>query len=390
MRILLTADPELPVPPKLYGGIERVIDILVRELRVRGHEVGLVAHRDSIVVATKMFAWPGLRSQNRWDVLRNTFALWRAVRLFKPDVVHSFSRMAYLLPLMLTQGKKQKVENGKQRTEDRRQMSGLISDLPPGRRPLRAGGRPPTSGLRLLMSYQRKPTERQVARAVKLAGSTLAFTGCSEHICREGRTGGGKWRAIPNCVELDKYTFQSSVPSDAPLVFLSRVERIKGAHTAIAVAKRTGRRLMIAGNHGSAGEEGRYWNLEILPHIGKNGVEYVGAVDDVQKNNLLGHAAGMIVPIEWDEPFGIVFAEALACGTPVISCPRGALPEIVRNGVDGFLVNSVEEACIAVGKLPAINRADCRQRAETAFSSGVVVEHYLELYSDMLRQGHEQ
>jgi glycosyltransferase involved in cell wall biosynthesis len=237
------------------------------------------------------------------------------------------------------------------------------------------------------MSYQRKPTERQVARAVKLAGSALAFTGCSEHICREGRTGGGKWRAIPNCVELDKYTFQSSVPSDAPLVFLSRVERIKGAHTAIAVAKRTGRRLMIAGNHGDAGEEGRYWNFEILPHIGKNGVEYVGAVDDVQKNNLLGHAAGMIVPIEWDEPFGIVFAEALACGTPVISCPRGALPEIVRNGVDGYLVNSLDEACAAVVKLPSINRADCRRRAETAFSSGVVVEKYLDLYSELLQTG---
>ena len=146
---------------------------------------------------------------------------------------------------------------------------------------------------------------------------------------------------------------------------------------------------MIAGNHGNAGEEGRYWNLEILPHIGKNGVEYVGAVDDVQKNNMLGQAAGMIVPIEWDEPFGIVFAEALACGTPVISYSRGALPEIVREGLDGFLVNSVEEACAAVGKLPAINRADCRTRAETAFSSGVVTEQYLELYSDMLRQGHK-
>jgi glycosyltransferase involved in cell wall biosynthesis len=387
MRILITADPELPVPPKLYGGIERIVDILVRELRARNHEVALMAHRQSTVAATRLFAWPGLRSQYRWDMLRNTFALWRAARRFKPDVLHSFSRMAYLLPLMLTQGKKQKVENGKQRTEDRRQMSGLISDLPPGRRPLRAGGRPPTSGLRLLMSYQRKPTERQVARAVKLAGQNLAFTGCSEHICREGRTGGGKWRAIPNCVELDKYTFQSSVSADAPLVFLSRVERIKGAHTAIAVAKRTRRPLLIAGNHGEAGEEGHYWRTEILPHIGKNGVEYVGAVDDVQKNNLLGHAAGMIVPIEWDEPFGIVFAEALACGTPVISCPRGALPEIVRNGVDGYLVNSLDEACAAVVKLPSINRADCRRRAETAFSSGVVVEKYLDLYSELLQTG---
>ena len=367
MRILLTADPELPVPPKLYGGIERVIDVLVRELRTRGHEVGLVAHRDTTVAASRLFAWPGLRSQNRWDALRNTVALWRATRQFQPDVVHSFSRLAYLLPLLLPQGRKQKGESRALRTEDRSQMSDL---------------RPPTSGLRLVMSYQRQPTMKQVARAAKLAGPALAFTGCSEHICREGRRGGGVWHAIPNCVELDKYTFQPAVKPEAPLVFLSRVERIKGAHTAIAVAKQTGRRLIIAGNHGEAGEEGRYWQTEILPHLGKDGIEYVGPVDDAQKNQLLGQAAAMLVPIEWEEPFGIVFAEALACGTPVISCPRGALPEIVRDGVDGFLVNGVEQACAAVAKLPALNRADCRRRVETEFSSGVVADRYEQLYQN--------
>jgi glycosyltransferase involved in cell wall biosynthesis len=344
MRILLTADPELPVPPKLYGGIERIVDVLVRELRAHGHEVGLVAHRDSTVAATKLFPWPGMRSQNRWDLLRNTFALWRAARQFKPDVLHSFSRVMYLLPL-------------------------LRSRLPK------------------VMSYQRKPSVQQIARASKLAGPSLAFTGCSEHICRQGRIGGGDWRAIPNFVETDKYTFQPSVAPDAPLVFLSRVERIKGAHTAIAVAKRAQRRLLIAGNHGLSGQEGRYWATEILPHVGQNGVEYIGPVDDVQKNKLLGQAAAMIVPIEWEEPFGIVFAEALACGTPVISCPRGALPEIVRDGVDGFLINTVEEACAAVAKLPAINRADCRRRAETEFSSEVVIGKYLELYAEIVHRG---
>ena len=347
MRILLTADPELPVPPKLYGGIERIVDILVREYQRRGHEVSLVAHRDSIVPGTKLFPWPGLRSQNRLDMLRNTVALWHAVREFKPDVLHSFSRAAYLLPLLLAS---------------------------------RSALRTPS----LVMSYQRKPTARQVGRAAKLGGQSLAFTGCSEHICCEGRAGGGNWHAIHNCVELDKYTFQPSVSPDAPLVFLSRVERIKGAHTAIAIAKKTGRRLLIAGNHGSTGEEGRYWETEILPHLGKDSIEYVGPVDDGQKNILLGQAAAMLVPIEWDEPFGIVFAEALACGTPVISCPRGALPEIVRDGMDGFLINTVEEACAAVAKLPAINRADCRRRVETEFSSGVVAEKYLALYSELL------
>jgi glycosyltransferase involved in cell wall biosynthesis len=182
-------------------------------------------------------------------------------------------------------------------------------------------------------------------------------------------------------VELEKYTFVPTVAkSDAPLVFLSRVERIKGAHTAIAAAKRTKRRLLIAGNHGTTGEEGRYWQEEIVPNLGRDGIEYVGTVNDAQKNALLGTAAAMIVPIEWEEPFGIVFAEALACGTPVISCPLGALPEIVRSGMDGYLVNNVESACTAIQNLPQIDRRNCRQRAEDCFSASVIVDKYEQLY----------
>jgi glycosyltransferase involved in cell wall biosynthesis len=341
MRILLTADPELPVPPKLYGGIERIIDSLARELKNR-HEVGLVAHADS-ETTVQLFPWPGKKSQHPWDTLRNTLALRRAVRSFKPDVLHSFSRLMYMLPL-------------------------LKSRLPK------------------IMSYQRKPSVRQVARAAKFAGKSLTFTGCSEHICQQGRIGGGNWQAIHNFVELDKYTFQPQVSADAPLVFLSRVERIKGAHTAIEIARRARRRLIIAGNRVNDGDGAVYWEKEIAPHVGRDGIEYVGAVNDAQKNELLGKAAAMIVPVEWDEPFGIVFIEALACGTPVISCPRGALPEIVRHGKDGFLVNSIEEGVKAIQQLGSISRADCRQRVEVKFSSKVAVERYLELYGQLERQ----
>jgi glycosyltransferase involved in cell wall biosynthesis len=88
----------------------------------------------------------------------------------------------------------------------------------------------------------------------------------------------------------------------------------------------------------------------------------------------------MVVPIQWDEPFGIVFAESLACGTPVISCPRGALPEIVRPGIDGFLVQSIEEGCAAVEQVGALDRAACRSRAVECFSPRAVVAQYLDLY----------
>jgi len=341
MRILITADPELPVPPVLYGGIERIVDILVRELRAFGHTIGLLAHRDSLSPADKNFPWPGVRSQHKLDLLRNMATLKAVVFDFKPDVVHSFSRVMYLLPLL-------------------------------------------TSRVPKIMSYQRQPSRRTVNLGRKLGRDTLSFTGCSDYISGSIRSDGGSVRTIHNCVELDKYKFQPVVEPDAPLVFLSRIERIKGTHNAIRVAQSTGRRLIIAGNYGTSGEEGRYWKEEVMPHLGKDGIEYVGAVNDEQKNELLGKAAAMIVPIEWDEPFGIVFAEALACGTPVISCPRGALPEIVRQGVDGFLVKDIEEACDAVGKLSSIKREDCRKRVESHFSSAVVARKYEQLYNDVL------
>ena len=104
----------------------------------------------------------------------------------------------------------------------------------------------------------------------------------------------------------------------------------------------------------------------------------------MQKNALLGKAAAIVVPIEWDEPFGMVFTEALACGTPVISYPRGALPEIVRPGIDGFLVNSVEEACHAVASIGNIDRSACRKRAEELFSVPVIAAQYERLYEERL------
>lgn len=343
MKILLTADPELPVPPKLYGGIERIVDLLVTGLQARGHTVGLVAHSDSTSPANQSFSWLGKRSQNKLDAVQNTFTLWSAVKQFQPDIVHSFSRILYLLPL-------------------------LPSSVPK------------------VMSYQRYPSHTTTSWGVKLAQGSLTFTGCSDYICKIGRNAGGVWHTIHNCVELEKYTFQPKVAPDAPLVFLSRVERIKGAHTAIAIAKKTGRNLIIAGNHATTGEAGKYWEQEIVPHLGKDGIEYIGAVNDVQKNELLGQAAAMIVPIEWEEPFGIVFAEALACGTPVISCPRGALPEIVRQGIDGYLINSIEDAVLAVDKLPDINRYNCRERVEKYFSADVIVEQYENLYQHLSKE----
>jgi glycosyltransferase involved in cell wall biosynthesis len=343
MRILLTVDPEIPVPPTTYGGIERIADALVLALMKAGHEVALIARAGSTCPASRLFAWPGKSSQSKLDTLRNTGCLARAVRACQPDVIHSFSRLAYLLPHL--RGKR-----------------------------------------RIVMSYQREPSLRTVGLAARLAApAVLSFTGCSAYIADRGRRAGGVWQAIPNFVNTDRLTFRAAVAGDAPLVFLSRVESIKGAALAIAIARRAGARLLIAGNHADAGPEADYWRRQVAPEIGKNGIEYVGPVDDVQKNELLGRARAMLVPVQWNEPFGIVFAEALACGTPVISCPRGALPEIVRNGREGFLIETMEEGVDAVRRLGEIDRATCRRRIEQEFSASVVAGRYADLYSHVVR-----
>ena len=141
--------------------------------------------------------------------------------------------------------------------------------------------------------------------------------------------------------------------------------------------------MIIAGNHALSGPELDYWKRDIAPQLG-SGIEYIGPVDNLQKNSLLGRAAALVVPIEWNEPFGIVFAEALACGTPIISCPRGAIPEIVRPGIEGFLLKSVEEGCEAVASLPKIDRSSCRKRVGECFSVPVIVAQYEKLYEDRI------
>lgn len=342
MKILLTADPELPVPPKLYGGIERIIDSLARKLGERNHNVGLVAHPESTTNVNEFFPWPGASSRSLIDSFRNTNTLKNSISRFNPDVLHSFSRLMYMLPLF------------------RRSIPKI-------------------------MSYQREPNMRTVRWASRLAGDSIRFTGCGEHVAVRGRQAGGQWFGIHNFVELDKFTFIESVSVDAPLVFLSRLDRIKGAHNAIEIAKRTGQKLIIAGNYAEQGEDAMYWQDVIKPEIGKNNIEYIGPVDDVQKNELLGQAKAMIVPIEWDEPFGIVFAESLACGTPVISSPRGALPEIVRQGIDGFLVNSIDEGVLAASKLDSIDRKNCRMRVEEKFTVDVICDAYETLYRSMIK-----
>jgi glycosyltransferase involved in cell wall biosynthesis len=344
LRLLITADPEIPVPPKLYGGIERIINSLCAGLAARGHEAFLLSSPESTCEFAHRSSWRSRSSSSRFGSILNMSKVVESYRSIRPNLIHSFSRLAYLAPL-------------------------LLHEVPK------------------VMSYQREPTAGTVALAARLAKQgSLSFTGCSEYICNRGRGAGGAWKVIHNFVDTDFFMAAPAGNASGPLVFLSRVESIKGPDVAIEIARRTGRQLIIAGNHAASGPEFDFWTTKIKPHLGSNGIEYVGEVDDDAKRSLLGEAAALLVPIQWDEPFGIVFAEALACGTPIISCPRGALSEIVRHGIDGYLIRSVDEGCEAVNRLVEIERDACRQRAVDNFSAAVVVEQYIEFYKSELRK----
>ena len=337
LRIALTADPELPVPPLLYGGIERVVDMLARELIARGHEVTLFAHPES-ASAGRLVPWPGASSLSRVDTLRNMATLSREVLRGRFDLIHSFSRVAYLTPLL---------------------------PLP----------------IPKLMTYQREISPRTVRWGHRLSRGTLWFGAISQWMMQHVADC-GTWRVVFNGVPLSTYGFNPDPGPDAPLVFLGRVEEIKGPHLAIEIARRTGRRLIIAGN--VPAEHRGWFEREVLPQVDDRHIRYIGPVDDAQKNQLLQSAAAFLMPILWEEPFGIVMAEAMACGTPVLGLARGAVPEVVDHGVTGFVEPDVDGLIAAVGRLDALNRAACRERVERLFSATAVAEGYLAVYAEML------
>ncbi len=185
-------------------------------------------------------------------------------------------------------------------------------------------------------------------------------------------------------VDITKYKPVTEVPADAPLAFLGRLERFKGAHNAIEIARRSGRRLMIAGNKVTSGPDGRYFEEAVAPHIDGDQIRYIGPVDDAGKSELLGSCAAFLMPIEWEEPFGIVMAEAMACGTPVIAFNRGSVPEVVHDGINGFRCQGVEEAVAAVAKLGQIDRRAVRTDCENRFSSDFITGEYESLLQKMV------
>ena len=228
------------------------------------------------------------------------------------------------------------------------------------------------------MSYQRQVTVKGIKIINSIPNKNLIFTACSNYCVSTGNVA-GKWATIYNSLDFSQYELNNEVEETAPLIFLGRLDKIKGVHTAINVAKATNNKLIIAGNISHTPDNYAYFKNEIEPLIDGDQIKYVGELNDVEKNFYLRKSKAFLFPIEWDEPFGIVMIEAMACGTPVIGFKRGSVPEVIDHGLTGFIVNNEEEMISALKSINQIIRTNCRQVSESRFNSETIAKQYLGL-----------
>ncbi len=338
MRIAQIAPLHEAVPPKLYGGTERVVSFLTEELVAQGHNVTLFASGDSITSAKLEPVWP--RALRLDPAIRDPIAphmlLMEAVRRQADDFDVLHFHMDYW-PFSLF---------GRQRTPFVTTMHGRLdlAELQPMFDTF------PNAPLVSISDAQRRPLPQ--ARYVATVHHGLPH---------------------------DLLTPQPG-PKDY-LAFLGRIAPEKGPDRAIRIARACGIPLKIAAKVDRVDQV--YFDSVIRPMLDGGGVELIGEITDSQKPEFLSGAMGLLMPIDWPEPFGLVMIEAMACGTPVIAFNRGSVPEIIENGVNGYIVEDETGAMAAVNRLPKLSRATVRQRFDTRFTARRMAEDYVSIYRSL-------
>jgi glycosyltransferase involved in cell wall biosynthesis len=342
MRIAQIAPLAEPVPPELYGGTERVVSLLTEELVRRGHEVTLFASGDSETDARLVSVTREALRRNSEDVDPNLHLMLELGLVFERahqfDVIHSHVDY-YALPLARLV-----------KTPVVTTLHGRL-DLP-GLRTIY--GRYNTAPLVSISDNQRDPLP-----AVNWAAT------------------------VYNGTDLESFTFNEK--GGECFVFVGRICPEKNIEGAIAIARRTGVPLRIAAKVDPVDVE--YHESVIKPLIDGRQVEYLGEVGDTEKDELLGSALALLFPVDWPEPFGLAMTEAMACGTPVLALRRGSVPEVVEDGVTGFVRDSEEELAAVAGAVTQLSRRACRERVERCFSAEVMTDGYEAVYRSLLRDG---
>ncbi len=339
MRIAQIAPLYEAVPPKLYGGTERVVSFLTEELVALGHQVTLFASGDSTTGATLEAAWP------------------RALRLDP-------AARDLIAPHMLL------MERVRQRADEFDILHFHLDYWPFG-----LFSRQPTPFLTTLHGRLDLPELQPVFDAFPDAPVVSISTSQRRALPQANYVG-----TVHNGLPPNLLTPQ---PGASPpyLAFLGRISPEKGPDRAIRIARTSGIPLKIAAKVGK--DDQRYFDTVIRPMLAGGGVEMVGEISDAQKPAFLSGAAALLMPIDWPEPFGLVMVEAMACGTPVIALNRGAAPEIVEHGLTGYVVEDELDAVVAVRQLPQLCRMRVRARFEERFTARRMTEGYLAIYRDL-------
>jgi glycosyltransferase involved in cell wall biosynthesis len=338
LHIALIAPPFISVPPGEYGGTELFIAQLAEGLRKAGARVVVYANGESRVGAEVRWIyehsqWPIKAQEQAWlkDLNHESWALRNAIE--DADVIHfhtaqglAFSRFAKQ-PAILTLHWPHDAK-----------LSDFYSHFP-----------------------------------------DVHYVCISNSQCRQESM--PRLRTIHHGIDLRQYRLVEH--KQQYLSFIGRIAPIKGTHIAIEVARRTGIPLKIAGEVQPQYRE--YFEAKVKPQIDGKLVEYVGSANLELKNELLGNSMAMLFPIQWNEPFGLVMVEAMACGTPVLAMPGGSVPEVIQNGVSGKICRTVQQMVKEVGELH-FDPNTVRKYVEESFSLDRMVRNYLSLYGHAMRE----